>query len=194
MPARLLDQELADQARVPRGAARDQHAALDVGGQVVRHLDVELHVALLLEDAAAHRVDDRLRLLVDLLQEEVLVAALLRRDRVPGDHLGRALDRLAVEGGDDAPVGGELGDLAVLEEDHAAGVLEHRRDVGRDEVLAVAEAEDDRRGALGGHQPVGLALGQDDDRERALELRDGAARGLGQAEALRPRTRRSGAR
>src|SRR5262249_49494783 len=115
-----LDQELADEARVPCRSARDQHAALEVLGDARDDLGVELDVAGLLEEAPPHRVDDRLRLLVDLLQEEVLVAALLRRDGVPGDDARLALDRRPVEGRDRNLLARELGHLAVLEEEDAA--------------------------------------------------------------------------
>lgn len=51
---------------------------------------------------------------MNLLQQEVLEAALLGRDRVPLHDLRLALDRVAVEGGDGDGGGRELGDLAIL--------------------------------------------------------------------------------
>ena len=178
-----LDEELADEAGVPRRAAGHEHGAPDALRPAGRQVAVELDVARLLEDPTPHRVDDRLRLLVDLLQEEVLEAALLRGDRVPRDDARRARHGLAVEGGDDDAPGRQLRNLAVLQEEHAARVLEERRDVGRHEVLAVAEADDDWRRALRGDHPVRLGLGQHDDRVRALERLHGAAGRVGKAEA-----------
>ena len=49
--------------------------------------------------------------------------------------------------------------LAVLQEDHVARVRQQRRDVGGEEGLAFAEAEDDRAAAvLGGDDALGIAL------------------------------------
>ena len=54
---------------------------------------VEEDVAGILGDAAERGVADGARLLVDFLEHEVLVAALFRHDRVPGDVLDLAFDR-----------------------------------------------------------------------------------------------------
>src|SRR5207244_13480021 len=57
-----LDEELADRAGVPGRAAGHQHGAPAVAGPPGREVAVELDAARLLQDATAHRVDDRLRL------------------------------------------------------------------------------------------------------------------------------------
>ncbi len=89
---RPLDQELADQPRVVRGAAGDEQDA----PQPAR-IDLEpfeVGVMRLEQEPAAQRVGDGARLLVDLLEHEVRVAALLGLRRVPGDR-ARAAARAA---------------------------------------------------------------------------------------------------
>src|SRR5206468_4548165 len=108
----------------------------------------EVDLTRLETDAPAQRVDQRLRLLVDLLQQEMLVAALLRGDRVPGDPAGRPRVRSACEIGQQDRLPCHFGDLAVLEEYHVARVLEYRRNVRSDQVFLLTEADDDRGGGL----------------------------------------------
>ena len=74
------------------------------------------------------------------------------------------------------PCGAELGQLAVLQHERAARMLEDRRNIGGDEILAVAQAEHQRRRGLGRDQLVGLGLGQHHDRERAAQLAAPSAR------------------
>ncbi len=139
---RALDQELPDQAGVIRGAAREQHHA----AQLLR-VDVEafqIGVAGLEAQARAQRVGDRARLLVDLLEHEVRVAALFRLRRVPGDGLRRAGDRVALDVGDLRAGGGDLRDVSFIQKHDFARVLEEGGHVRRQERLALAEAEDQR--------------------------------------------------
>ena len=100
-PRELLDQELADQRRVPRRAARQDRDALD--GLELRVGDLHLleeHLAGVLRDAAENRLARGGRLLEDLLEHEVLVAGLLRHDRIPEHALRRLGDRPAEEVGE----------------------------------------------------------------------------------------------
>ncbi len=76
------------------------------------------------------------------------------------------------------PAGGEDGDVAVLEEDDVAGVVEDAGDVGGEEVFAVADADDGGRAEAGGDEFVGFAGGEDADGEGAGEALDGAADGF----------------
>ena len=77
--------------------------------------------------SAGDRGADGLRLLVHLLEHEMLVAALLGGLDRPVDLGHEALARRAVDAGDDHSSGGDVGDVAFLEEDHAAGVGKHAR-------------------------------------------------------------------
>ncbi len=128
-----------------RSAGHEVHAA-----ERLRELFGDAHLARddvggLEVDAAAQRVLDGPRLLVDLLEHEVLVAALLGLGGRPVDALGRTRDHRAVgDGGDGQAVAPEDGHLAVLQEDHVAGVREDGGDVARGEALAFAGAEHER--------------------------------------------------
>jgi hypothetical protein len=174
----LLDQELADQRRVVRGAARDHDDSLDVGGV---ELDVvEVDVVVLEIDATDERLRDSARLLVDLLLHVVPEAALLGLDRAPQDRLGLAFARPTLEVGDLAAGAAERDDLALIDEDHLPRLLEDRGDVRGDEALVVAEADDQRRRILRRDQLVRRLVVHDDDRVRPLDLQQRPAHRLGQ--------------
>ena len=119
MRASASIEELADQRRVIRGAAGDEDDALDL--RDVELDAVEDDVVVLEIDAAAQRVRDRARLLVDLLEHEVLEAALLGLHRRPVMIFGSRCVDLALEVGDRRrPSRVTVDDLALLEEDHLA--------------------------------------------------------------------------
>jgi hypothetical protein len=129
-------------------------------------------------DAAHGGVADGAGLLKDFLEHEVLVAALFRLNRVPQDALEGALDGVAVEVGELDALGGEDGHVAVGEEVEVAGVVEDAGDVGGDEVLAIADADDDGGAAAGDDDFVGVVGGEDADGEGSGEAFDGAAHGV----------------
>ena len=80
-------------------------------------------------------------------------------------------------------VAGDRDDLVLAELQRLAGVLDEGGDVGADEVLALAEADDQRRVAAGGHHP-GRVLGVDgDEREGTLEPPADGLHGGGQVGA-----------
>jgi len=90
----------------------------------------QAHLAGLGVDAAQQAVADDLGLLKDFLEHEVLVPALFRSLHVPVDV--RHLLGYGPQGGrvHDLPgAGGDLDQLAVLQEDHVAGVGQKGRDV-----------------------------------------------------------------
>jgi len=66
----------------------------------------------------------------------------------------------------------------VFEEVNVAGVVEDAGDVGGEEELAVAEAEDDGRAEARGDHLVGRMRGEDADGEGSGEALDGAADGF----------------
>ena len=126
-------------------------------------------------DAAEGGVADGARLLPDFLEHEVLVAALFRLDGVPGDAREFALDGLAVEVGELDAGGSEDGHVAVGEEVDVARVVENAGDVGGDEGLAFADADDDGGSAARGDDLVGLGSGEDAEGECTGEMFDGVA-------------------
>ncbi len=82
-----------DQAGVVRGAAADDEHAAEVAQQVDGQVDLGEVDLPVVAQPAGKRVGQRLRLLVDLLDHEGLVAALLGGVGVPGDLAVFALDR-----------------------------------------------------------------------------------------------------
>ena len=64
-----------------------------------------------------------------------------------------------------------------IEEDDVARVAQDRRNIRRDEELALAEPDDDRRAVADGDDLVGVVGRDDDEREQAAELEQGAADG-----------------
>ena len=94
----LLDRVAADQARVVGGAAGDDRRCARTSRRsvVVDRAEVAEVDAVAARRAVGDRLGDRVRLLVDLLEHERLVAALLGGLRVPVDLDDLALDRRAV--------------------------------------------------------------------------------------------------
>lgn len=90
------------------------------------------------------------------------------------------LDGVAVEVGERDVVGRDLDDLAVADLERLAGVRDERGDVGGEEVLALADADDQRRVAAGGDDAVGGVGVHGEQRERAVEAAADRAHGVDQ--------------
>ena len=121
-----LDEVLADKRGVGRGAARDEADPRQRPDERVVHLDVAVEddSAARALDTTEERVRDRAGLLENLLQQEMLVSGLRRRDRVPGDLLDLLFDRLAAELPESDRVLRDDRELAVVQEAHRAGASE----------------------------------------------------------------------
>ncbi len=144
---------------------------------LVSHVEaVERDVVVLEVDASDQRVGDGARLLVDLLEHVVLEAALFGLHRRPRDHLGLADVRLAVEVADRDAVALDHDHLALVDEDHPAGLAQHRGDIRRDEVLVLAEADHERRAVLRRDQRVRLLVAHHHERVAAAHLGERAPR------------------
>src|SRR5258706_6352619 len=180
-----LDHRAADQARVPGRAAGHELGAREFAHPGRVEVDaVEVDVAIDFQHARADRVADRARLLEDLLLHEAVVAALLRLNGVPLHELLLARDRGSVEGLDRDGVGSDSRHRAVVQDLDVARVREERRDVARDEVLALAVADDDRVAAVLRDQDLARRrLVDHRDRARALEPAERAAHRLLQRRA-----------
>ena len=90
-------------------------------------------------DSVADRLGDGLGLLVDLLEHERLVAALLGALVVPVELHGVVLDDLAVRRREGRALGRDRDDLTVARELHRARLPEEGRRVRGEEVLALAD-------------------------------------------------------
>ena len=172
----LLERVAADQAGVVRGAAGDDDDAVAVAqeGVVDRAELVEVD-AVGADGAVGDRLGDGVRLLVDLLEHERLVAALLGDLLAPVDLVDRALDRLAGGGEELDAVAAHDDDLVVLDQLHVAGVGEEGGDGGGDELLAVAAADDQRALLAGADQQLGLVGGDGHERVVAAQAVVGGA-------------------
>ena len=151
------------------GAAGEDHDPAQLAELLLRvaeALEHERSVA----DAVADRLGHGLALLVDLLEHERLVAALLRALVVPVE-----LDRVVL---DDGPVGTrvdraggrDLDDVAVVGEDDATRLAQEGCCVRGEEHLALADPDDERRLVARCDEHVGMVVMDDDESEVALEL------------------------
>jgi len=182
-PAPVLDRVLRDLAGVGGGAAGDDDDLVDrlEDGLVDVHL-VE-HEPARGVHPAEQGVVDGLRLVVDLLVHEGVEAALLRGGGVPVDLEGLAGDLGALEVGDEDRVRGDGDDLVLADLERLAGVVDERGDVGAEEVLPLAQADDERGVAARGDDGAGQVGVHGEQREGALELLRGLAHRLGEVAA-----------
>src|ERR1044071_8028796 len=165
---------------MPRRSTRsdlDRSKLFEVGFGDVAHL-VEKHLSAVERDSSLHRVANGARLLVDFLEHEMLEAALLRHDWIPRDALDRRLHRVALEVYDPNGVAIDDRDFAVAEKEDVARVLQDRGNVRRDEELAVAKTDHDRRALTHGDDRVGLVRVDDRKREDATQFANRRAHGL----------------
>ena len=120
--------------------------------------------------AVSDRLRDRRRLLVDLLEHERLVAALLRALVVPVELDGVVLDRFAGSVEEPRAVGRDRDDLAVPRELDGARLAQERRRVRAEEHLVLADADDERDLVPGPHEQPRVVSVDDDEGEVPLEL------------------------
>ena len=176
--APVLDGVLGDVPGVGGGAAGDDDDLVDAAqnGGVNAHL-IELELTALI-DAAAQGVGHGGGLLVDLLVHEGVVAALDGCGGVPGDLPGLGLDGVTVLVPDVDGVGRQQEDLVVVDLGGLLGEGDEGGDVTAQEVLALAQADDQGAGAAGGDDRRGGQVGDGQQREGALEAGgDGLHRG-----------------
>ena len=122
-----------------------------------------------LRDALTHRVADCLRLLIDLLEHEVLVAALLSCLSIPVDLKDLLRHRLAAAVRDLDGILRDDSELTIVEDVGAARARDDGRDIRRDEILALTDADDERVVLLRADELVRLSLAHEDERVRTLD-------------------------
>ena len=165
----LLEHVLADQRRVPRCAAAQEDDALDAEHLLGRHVEAaQARQPLFHHHSSAHRVANRFGLVEDLLQHEVLEAALLDFPQVPLDFLHRLVHRHLADGRRVEPLGREHGHLAVVEVHDLAGVAHDRGDVRGQEVFAVCDAHHERAALARAHHRAWLLRAHHSDPVRAF--------------------------
>ena len=190
-----LDQVLADQGRVPARAAGGEDDAADPAELPGRQVQAaELRRRLGAAEPAAAGVDDRLGLLADLLEHVVRVAAQLDRVGLPVDPVDPRRDRPVLEVADLEVVGRQPDDLAVLEVGDPGRVRRDRHRVAGQQVLALAEPDDQRAAEPGADDLAGTPRADHRQAVRPLQPRQGALHGLEQVVARAPARGRSGGR
>ena len=125
--------------------------------------------------AAAQRPLDRLGLLEDLLAHEVAVAAAVVVLGAPVDLRRRLGSGPVVERGGVEAAGVDGRQLAVVEIGDLMRVAHERGDVGGDEHLLVADAEDHRAAVARGDDPPRLARVEHREPVGPLDAREGGA-------------------
>ena len=160
---------------MPGRAARENRDALHVRKRGVADLHLlQEHFPGVLRNASQNRFARGGRLLVNLLEHEVLVAGLLRHDRVPQHPLRRLRDRAAEKIGELHTGLRDDCHLFVAEEHDIAGVAEDGRNVRCDEELAVAKAHDDRRAVAHGDDLFRIVGRDQHEREQPAHQQQGS--------------------
>src|SRR6185295_7142228 len=128
----------------------------------------EFRKTLFGDETTTHRILDRLRLLADLLEHEVVEAALLDFVERPIDaaHALRDASRIEVE--NLVAFAGEHAHLAIVEIHDLARVLKNRGDVAGDVELALAKPDEQRASLSRAHDLVGILTRDHRDPVRPL--------------------------
>ena len=135
-------------------------------------------------NTAEERVRDGARLLADLLLHEARPAALLGGGSVPGHLEGLGRGGLAVEVDDLDRVGTDRDDLVLPDLHGLTRVLDECRDIGAEEVLAVAEADHERGVPSRADDDARHVLVHDEQGERAVQAADRGSERLGEIAGL----------
>ncbi len=166
----LLEQVFADQRRVVAGAARRQDESLGPAqllGVQVQTAEVGRGVGG--AEPAAQRVFQRLGLLVDLLEHVVLEAALVRLAGIPDDLMDRGVHARPFLVEDVPALRGQHTQLVVLQVNDLLGLSDEGAGVAGQEVLIVADAEDQRAAEPGADDHAGAARADDGQAVGSLE-------------------------
>ena len=98
----------------------------------------------------------RVGLLVNFLEHEVLVAVLLGLLDVPGDRLHRFFAGLSVHAEDADPLRSDDGDFALIENKIAVGIADDGGDIRRHKIFIVSERGQQRAVLADGIDGVGV--------------------------------------
>ena len=152
----LLEQILADQGRVIAGAARRQDDALDLAQLLrVEVQAAEVGAAFVIVEPAAQGVLQRLGLLVDLLEHEVLEVAHIDVARRGLQRRGPTASIATRSRSRMLPVfRGQHAHLMIVEIDHLVGIAGQGGRIAGQEALALAEAEHQRAAEPGADEHV----------------------------------------
>ena len=176
-PRPLLDDVAADHAGVVGRPAGEDHDTAEVPQLLVSEAET-LEDEVPVPHTVAERLLDRVRLLVDLLEHERLVAGFLRRLVVPVD-LERLAHDLAVLDVDEArALRGNRHDLAVVDQLDPPRLAEEGDRRGGKEHLPVAGADEQRALLAGSDELARMVVMDDDECEVPFELLVGRENGI----------------
>ena len=177
-PGKGLDLILAHQAGVPTGAAAGDDDAVERAKLLRRVVEAaELRRGGVAIEPASHDVFDRLGLLEDFLEHEVLEAALGDVAGLKIEHVNAVVDVALVAMNDPQAVGGDDGQLVIGQIDDLVGETGQGRGVAGDEMFAGADADDQRASEPGGDQHLGPLAEENRQAVGSLELRQGGLDG-----------------
>ena len=161
----MFDRVFGDHAGIACRAARHHDDFVDLTEDIETDVDLVEHDVALLVEASEQRIRDGFRIFMDLLVHEGRPAALLGRRRVPidGESLG-VVHRIAIEVGDGHARTADAYRLVLPDFHGVLRVGDECGDVGSEEVLALAEPDDQRRI---------MARADDDIRLTAVDGKDG---------------------
>ena len=166
----LLDVVFSDETRVVSRAAGDDVNLIErIEIRGIPSEFLEGNRLLVRGDALTHRITHRLWLLVDLLEHEMLIAALLRSLGIPRDledllrdgraQMIRHLDCILAHNGK----------LAIGKDVGAARLGDDRGDIRGDEVLALAKPDDERVVLLRTEQHIRMLPAHERKRVRSFD-------------------------
>ena len=170
---------------MPRGATGHDPDPSDSGKLFRRQSDIrQVRLAGLVGIAPAHRVENRLRLFVNLLQHEVWESALFRCGGIPGDLRQFPFNRLTLDIGEMDVSRGHDRHIALFEVSDVTCMGQHGHDIGRDEGRLGGCAHDQRTSrARRDHRPR-FQLRNDGERITPSHILRGSSYRFGQLHAL----------
>ena len=166
----LLDVVFADKPRVICRTAGDDVDLIE-RVQIVR-IPCEFFKGdrlLVCRNALAHRIAHSLRLLIDLLEHEVLIAALLRSLGIPRNLEHFLRNRCAQTIRHLDCVLADNGKLAVSQNIGAARPRNDGGNIGCDEILSLAKSDDERIVLLRAEQHIRMSAAHERERVRPLD-------------------------
>ena len=126
---------------------------------------------------AAHGVAQRLGLLEDLLEHEMVIAAQIDVARLQFERLHAVMDFALVAMDDAQRVGRNNRNLMLGQINDLVGVADQRRSVAGDEVFVFAHAHHQRAAVPGSNDHVGIVVENDRQAIGALQLGQSTANG-----------------
>ena len=169
----MLDGGARHHPGVEAGAAGHHEDLVDHAQVVVRHAHL-VQVNRAAVDAADQRVAHRVGLLVDLLEHEVRIAALLGGLEVPRHFALLGLDLVAVHRRNADLARANLDDPVVVDHEEGVGPPVDRGDVRREVAGGRACPADERRAAPCADDQIRLVGVDDGNGELALDLLEAA--------------------